>query len=57
MRQACSLLLDNEGEFIDVLHERLKLAGYSVTTCYKAEDASKEVQHNNLEQANGCILL
>jgi DNA-binding NtrC family response regulator len=51
MQQARLLLLDDDKEFIDVLHERLKLAGYSVTTCYNAADAIKEVQHSNFDVA------
>ena len=52
MQQVRLLLLDDEKKFIDVLYERLKLAGYSVTTCYNASDAIKEVQHSNCDAAS-----
>ena len=44
MKKARVLLVDDEKEFVDVMQERLELAGYTVTACYEIEQALKEVQ-------------
>lgn len=44
MEKAHVLLVDDEKEFIDVLQERLEVAGYIVTACYDIEQALKQVQ-------------
>ena len=49
MKKAHVLLVDDEKEFIDVMKERLELAGYTVTACYDAEQALKEVQDEEYE--------
>jgi DNA-binding NtrC family response regulator len=44
LQKAHVLLVDDEKEFVDVMKERLELAGYNVTACYDVEQALKEVQ-------------
>lgn len=51
MEKAHILLVDDEKEFIDVLKERLELAGYIVTACYDAEQALKDVQAKEYDVA------
>jgi DNA-binding NtrC family response regulator len=44
LQKAHVLLLDDEKDFVEVMKERLELAGYTVTACYDVEQALKEVQ-------------
>jgi DNA-binding NtrC family response regulator len=44
LQKANVLLVDDEKEFVDVMKERLELAGYTVTACYDVEQALKAVQ-------------
>ena len=44
MQKAHVLFVDDEKEFVDVMKDRLELAGYNVTACYNVEQALKEVQ-------------
>ncbi len=44
MKKAHVLFVDDEKEFVDVMKDRLELAGYNVTACYNVEQALKEVQ-------------
>jgi DNA-binding NtrC family response regulator len=44
LQKAHVLLVDDEKEFVDVMKDRLELAGYTVTACYDAEEALKIVQ-------------
>ena len=51
MKKAHVLLVDDEKEFVDVMKERLELAGYTVTACYDVEQALKEVQDEEYDVA------
>ena len=51
MQKAHVLLVDDEKEFVDVMKERLELAGYTVTACYDVEQALKEVQAEEYDVA------
>ncbi len=51
MKKAHVLLLDDEKEFVDVMKERLELAGYTVTACYDVEQALKEVRDEEYDVA------
>ena len=51
MKKAHVLLVDDEKEFVDVMKDRLELADYSVTACYDAEQALKEVQAEEYDVA------
>jgi DNA-binding NtrC family response regulator len=51
LKKAHVLLLDDEKEFVDVMKERLELAGYTVTACYNVEEALKEVQDEEFDVA------
>jgi DNA-binding NtrC family response regulator len=51
LEKARILLVDDEKEFIDVLNERLELAGYTATACYDAEQALKHVQEQEYDVA------
>ena len=51
MQKAHVLLVDDEKEFVDVMKERLELAGYNVTACYDVEQALKEVQDEEYDVA------
>lgn len=51
MQKAHVLLLDDEKEFVDVMKERLELAGYTVTACNEAVQAIKEVQSQDHDVA------
>ena len=44
MKKAHVLFVDDEKEFVDVMKDRLELAGYHVTACYDVEQALKKVQ-------------
>lgn len=44
MQKAHVLLVDDEKEFVDVMKDRLELAGYNVTASYDVEQALEEVQ-------------
>jgi len=44
LQKAHVLLVDDEKEFVDVMKDRLELAGYNVIACYDVEQALKEVQ-------------
>jgi len=44
LQKAHVLLVDDEKEFVDVMKDRLELAGYNVTACYDVEQALEEVQ-------------
>jgi DNA-binding NtrC family response regulator len=44
LQKARVLLLDDEKELLDVMKERLELAGYTVTSCYEIETALKSVK-------------
>jgi DNA-binding NtrC family response regulator len=44
LKKARVLLLDDEKEFVDVMKDRLELAGYTVTGCYDVEKALQAVQ-------------
>jgi len=44
LKKAHVLLLDDEKEFVDVLKDRLELAGYTVTACYDIAQALNQVQ-------------
>jgi DNA-binding NtrC family response regulator len=51
LQKAHVLLVDDEKELVDVMKERLDLAGYTVTGCYDAEQALKEVQAEEYDVA------
>ena len=51
MKKAHVLLVDDEKEFVDVMKDRLELAGYTVTACYDVEQALKEVQDEEYDVA------
>jgi len=51
LKKAHVLLLDDEKEFVDVMQERLELAGYTVTACYEIAQALKEVQDEEYDVA------
>lgn len=51
MQKAHVLLVDDEKEFVEVMRERLELAGYTVTACYDAEQALKEVKAEEYDVA------
>lgn len=51
MQKAHVLLVDDEKDFVDVMKDRLELAGYTVTACYDVEQALKEVQDKELDVA------
>ena len=51
MRKARMLLIDDEKDFINTMKERLLLYGYTVTACYDAEQALKEVQSKEYDVA------
>jgi DNA-binding NtrC family response regulator len=44
LKKAHVLLLDDEKEFVDVMKDRLELAGYMVTACYDVEQALQAVK-------------
>jgi DNA-binding NtrC family response regulator len=44
LQKAHVLLVDDEKEFVDVMKDRLELAGYNVTASYDVEQALEEVQ-------------
>jgi len=50
-KKARILLVDDEKELIDVIKERLELDGYTVTACYDANQALKEVQTQKYDVA------
>ena len=49
MKKAHVLLVDDDKDFIDVLKERLEIAGYNVTACYGVEQALQNVQDNEYD--------
>ena len=51
MKKAHVLLVDDEKDFVDVMKDRLELAGYTVTACYDVEQALKEVQDEEYDVA------
>lgn len=51
MKKAHVLLVDDEKELVEAMKERLELAGYTVTACYDAEQALKEVQAEEYDVA------
>ena len=51
MQKAHILLVDDEKDFIDVMKDRLELAGYSVAACYDIGQALKEVQDKEYDVA------
>ena len=51
MKKAHVLLVDDEKEFVDVMKDRLELAGYTVTACYDVEQAVQEVQDEEYDVA------
>jgi len=51
LKKAHVLLVDDEKDFVDVMKERLELAGYTVTACYDIEQALKEVQDEEYDVA------
>jgi len=51
LKKAHVLLVDDEKEFVDVMKDRLELAGYTVTACYDVEQALKEVQDEEYDVA------
>ena len=51
MQKAHILLVDDEKDFIDVMKDRLELAGYTVTACYDIGQALKEVQDEEYDVA------
>ena len=51
MQKARVLLVDDEKDFVDVMKDRLELAGYTVTACYDVELALNEVQDEDYDVA------
>jgi DNA-binding NtrC family response regulator len=51
LQKAHVLLLDDEKDFVDVMKDRLELAGYTVTACYEIEQALEEVQEEEHDVA------
>jgi DNA-binding NtrC family response regulator len=51
LQKARVLLLDDEKELVDVMKERLELAGYTVTSCYEIETALKSVKAEEYDVA------
>jgi len=51
LQKAHVLVVDDEKEFVDVMKERLELAGYTVTACYNIEQALKAVQDEEYDVA------
>jgi DNA-binding NtrC family response regulator len=51
LQKAHVLLVDDEKDFVDIMKERLELAGYTVTACYDVEQALKEVQADEYDVA------
>lgn len=51
MKKARVLLLDDEKEFVDVMKDRLELAGYTVTGCTDVAQALQEVQEEDYDVA------
>jgi DNA-binding NtrC family response regulator len=51
LQKAHVLLIDDEKDFVDVMKDRLELAGYTVTACYDVEQALKEVQDKDHDVA------
>ena len=51
MQKMHVLLVDDEKEIVDAMKERLDLAGYSVTACYDAAQALKEVKSKEYDVA------
>jgi len=51
LKKAHVLLLDDEKDFVDVMKDRLELAGYQVTACYDIEQALKAVQDEEYDVA------
>jgi DNA-binding NtrC family response regulator len=51
LKKAHVLLVDDEKEFVDVMKERLELAGYVVTACYDAGQALKEAHAEEYDVA------
>ncbi len=44
MNKARVLLVDDQKEFVDLMKERLELAGYKVTGCYDPDQALENIQ-------------
>jgi DNA-binding NtrC family response regulator len=51
LKKARVLLLDDEKEFVDVMKDRLELAGYTVAATYNIEQAMKAVQDGEYDVA------
>ena len=51
MKKARVLLLDDEKEFVDVMKDRLELAGYTAIGCYDVEQALQAVQQEAFDVA------
>jgi len=51
LQKANVLLIDDEKELVDVMKDRLELSGYTVTACYNADQALKEVQSEEYDVA------
>ena len=51
MKKAHVLLLDDEKDFVDVMKDRLELAGYQITACYDIEQALKAVHDEEYDVA------
>jgi len=51
LEKAHVLLLDDEKDFVDVMKDRLEIAGYTVTACYDFGQALKAVQDKEYDVA------
>jgi len=51
LKKAHVLLVDDEKDFVDVMKDRLEIAGYTVTACYDVEQALKAVQDEDYDVA------
>jgi DNA-binding NtrC family response regulator len=51
LQKARVLLVDDEKEYIDVLKERLEIAGYTVSACYDFEQTLQAVQTEEFDVA------
>jgi len=51
LKKAHVLLLDDEKDFVDVMKDRLEIAGYKATACYDVKQALKEVQEQEYDVA------
>jgi len=51
LKKAHVLLVDDEKDFVDVMKDRLELAGYTVTACYDVAQALKAVRDEDYDVA------